>query len=495
MKKVFYFIFIFVINYKSFGQTKYGNEWIIGLYGYTVNFNNSNIIHDTSFINPNYAFYLQGHSNISDSSGHIIFSTDGMDVFNSLGNIVDNGDTIVPTLYYNAKTGLSNIFQSSIFLPMENGKYYLVTPTVSDNYYTNVWQTKPAGNWNFDMLYYHVIDKYANGGMGAVTQKKVPLLQNTPMKKSLMMACRHGNGKDWWLLKMAGDSNKVFVFLFKQDSVLRYPDQYIPFPFLGTNNLYGQMVFNLNGDKWALTTDWIKDDNYAFSTDVYIADFDRCYGKLSNYQRYYTPGIDTNNLGLAFSPNSRFLYLSKSSNILQLDLQDGSWWDVHGPDSPNAFCGYTTLHLAPNNKIYISKFNGCKQLSVINNPDLEFGACDFCINCLRSESYTGYFNSPPTMPNYELGAMPCYPEAISEIEKNKMYRIYPNPTNGKIYIQTITNYELRITDLEVLNLQGQVLLQEKNNNEVDLSSLSSGVYFLQLTNEVNEKYVYKVVRE
>ncbi|MBP6455469.1 MAG: T9SS type A sorting domain-containing protein [Chitinophagaceae bacterium] len=465
------------------------------------NFNNSIIQHDTLF-KVNNAFYILGHSNICDSSGQIIFSCDGGDVFNNNGDLLFNGDKLIPNDYYIDNSGLTTVPQTSIFLPMDSGKYYLITPSVSDAYYNTVWANKPALNWNFDVLYYHVIDKYANAGAGAVVQKKVPLLQNTPMKKSQMMACRHGNGKDWWLLKMAGDSNKVFVFLFSQNAVTRFPDQYIPFPFRGTNDLHGQMVFNVDGSKWATTGFWINDTTYATSSDVYVADFDRCYGKLSNFQVNYVPpfGTDTAialNRGLAFSPSSRFLYVSKYSTIQQLDLQDGSWWDVHGVDSPAFFCGYTNLQLAPVGKIYIGRLDGiCKAMSVINNPDVEYGGCNFCVNCLRSESVNGYFSSPPNMANYELGAITCYPEAISEVEKNRLFKLYPLPPNGKIYIELkINNLEFRIKNLQVLNLQGQVLLQEKNKNEVDLSILSSGVYFLQLTNERMEKLVYKVIKE
>jgi len=41
------------------------------------------------------------------------------------------------------------------------------------------------------------------------------LIQNANLRKTQMMACRHGNGKDWWLLKQEGDSANVHVFLFR----------------------------------------------------------------------------------------------------------------------------------------------------------------------------------------------------------------------------------------------------------------------------------------
>ncbi|MBP6455573.1 MAG: T9SS type A sorting domain-containing protein [Chitinophagaceae bacterium] len=98
---------------------------------------------------------------------------------------------------------------------------------------------------------------------------------------------------------------------------------------------------------------------------------------------------------------------------------------------------------------------------------------------------------------HDLWVLKIQPDVLTLNEKNSIlsYNIFPNPTNGIIHIQSITKYKLRITDLQILNLQGQVLLQESNNNEVDISSLSNGVYFLQLTNERMEKLVYKVIKE
>ena len=403
-------------------QTNFGKEWVTA-FGYKFDFSTSPPTHDTFFLNNGTLYFAAGASCISDSSGQIILQCDGADLANRNGVIIDDGDSLLPDLYYDKIQGFSTIPQASLILPMENRKYYVITPTVSDAYYQNVWLNKPALNWNFDLLLYHVVDMYANAGLGKVTEKKKVLLQNTPMKKSQMAACRHANGKDWWLLKMAGDSNIVFTFLVKQDTVLRLPNQIIPFPFMGTNDVYGQMKFSNDGVKWATTCSWIEDTTYAAAGDVYFGAFDRCTGQLSNFERYVAPPYngDSTNLGLEFSPSGQLLYISKFSGVQQLDLTDGTWFDVHGPDT-NAFCGYMDLALAPDNKIYIGRFHGtCKQWSVINSPDIKFN-CDFCPNCLRSKSNWGYFKSPPNLPNYELGAtgQPCWPlqnEQVNQKEK------------------------------------------------------------------------------
>jgi hypothetical protein len=326
----------------------------------------------------------------------------------------------------------------------------------------------------------------ANGGLGKVIEKKKPLLQNTPIKKSQMTACRHANGKDWWLLKMAGDTNIVFTFLVKQDTIIRYPNQYIPFPFRGTNDVWGQMKFSKDGTKWATTYNAADDVTFKHHGDVYIADFNRCSGLLSSFQNFIPPPfIDTGNLGLEFSPSGQFLYVSKYNAIQQLDIAAGTWYTVSGPDT-NAFCGYTTLELGLDNKIYIGRAQGtCKQMSIINSPDVKIN-CDFCPNCLRSKSNWGFFSTPPNMPNYELGAsgQTCWPLDNTETVKDDgLWEVYPNPSRTVIYIKNKTGKKK-----ELFSVVGE-LLYSTTHDEMDVSRLAHGVYFLRCAGAVKKVVV------
>jgi hypothetical protein len=483
--KIFINIYLMLICFSASSQSNFGNTWIIAPRGYNVAFAPS-LDHDTIYSIGDCFFVTGNHSNISDSSGNLLFSCDGMDLFDKNFQLMDNGDSLTPPKIYGAFLGYSRSPQASIILPMENKKYYVFTPTVSDTYYQNVWLNKPALNWNFDLLLYHVVDMNANGGLGKVIEKKKPLLQNTPMKKSQMTACRHANGKDWWLLKMAGDSNMVFTFLVKQDTIIRYPNQYIPFPFRGTNDIWGQMKFSKDGTKWATTYNAFEDISFKHHGDVYVALFDRCAGYLSNYQNFIAPPyIDTGNAGLEFSPNGQFLYVSKYNAIQQLDISAGTWYTVSGPDT-NAFCGYTTLELGLDNKIYIGRAQGtCKQMSIINSPDVKIN-CDFCPNCLRSKSNWGFFSTPPNMPNYELGAsgQTCWPLDNAEtVKEDALWEVYPNPSRTVIYIKNKTGKKK-----ELFSIVGE-LLYSTTYDEMDVSRLAHGVYFLRCAGAVKKVVV------
>ena len=298
-----------------------------------------------------------------------------------------------------------------------------------------------------------------------------------PLKQSMMAACRHANGKDWWLLKMAGDSNMVYTFLVKQDTILRYPNQGIPFPFRGTNDVWGQMKFSKDGIKWALTYDAYSDTVYTPSCDVMLAQFDRCTGRLGGFQHFHKPG-EYGFLGLEFSPNGNYIYTTRYSEIHQLDLSEGTWYNVYGEDT-NFFCGYTTMELAPDNRIYIARFDGlCKQMSRINNPDGKGWACQFCPNCLRSQSNWGYLKTLPSMPNYELGStgQPCWPLEVGEQEGDvSMWEVYPNPAGDKLYLRGDRPNE---SPKELYNAIG-VLQLRTHAVEIEVGHLPRGMYYLK----------------
>jgi hypothetical protein len=480
MKNILIIIGIFLSSI-SYSQTNFGQSWILGLFRYSIKFDSNNIIHDTtiSYLTP----FLNGHSNISDSNGNALLISDGMNVYNKNGILIEDGDTLVPKAWADYNQNSASYPQSSIILPFANKKYYLITPALND---TQLSKSLGLGNpphyGPCNLLLYHVIDMNVNGGLGKVTKRMVPLIENKELSKTQMMACRHANGKDWWLFKMAGDSNIVYKFLFTQDSVYNKGFQVIPFPWRGYYDLYGQMVFSKDATKWATT-------NTNFFGEVYLGDFDRCTGILSNFIKLsvpaqlsgYSPPMsieDTNNTGLCFSPSGNLLYISRVTHVMQYNFSTQTFYKVCGWDtSAGAFAGYTSLMLAPDNKVYIGNFGGTtKQMSLIDNSDLAGPGCNFSPKCLRSKSVNGILTQPPCMPNYELGAsgQTCWPLDNAEtVKEDGLWEVYPNPAQGAIYIQHKDGKTKRL-----YNTLGQLLL-ETNTPMFDVSRLSKGIYFVQ----------------
>ncbi len=474
-------------------QTNFGKSWLIGQYGYSIKFDLPNYIHDT-VIFPADAYFTRGKSNICDSNGNLILLCNGMNIFDTNGSYLDGGDTIIPKDYYNDQLGISHGAQESLFLPMDNKKYYLVTPTMND---TQFYNSKNIHPWKapFNIMLYNVIDMKANAGVGKVIQRMVPILENKEIFKTCMQACRHANGKDWWLLKQGGDStigNVVYRFLFTQDSVYDMGMQTIPFPFRGYLDLWGQMAFSQDGKKWACTIPNNSDG------EVFLGEFDRCTGMLSNFQKKNiypqatgfplpNPQADTINAGLCFSPNGNLLYVSRHSHIVQLSLQNNSQYKVFGMDTAYSyFMGFIVMYLGPDNKIYIGHKDGfSKQMSTIDNPDIQGAGCNFCRKCLRSESHFGYLYSPPNVPNYELGAeLPCWPLSIAHLSiQSKPLEVFPNPASTNFYIST-ENKNSR----ELYNSMGQ-LLYSTNSDIINISHYTKGIYYIKCGTAVKKLIV------
>lgn len=417
--KTSYLICIFLICINSLiAQTnKFNNEWICGtLYSniITLKVNNQfefDRFYDTTLISGGKFYFDCGGSNICDSNGHLNFVSCGFDVIGSNKNFVDGLDSIGGREFMKYNGGFSGYSQYSIFLPFANHIYYFVNNSVSDSFWA-YYNNTPGAVAMFDELLYCKIDMDGNAGTGKCLDREIKLLQHENLSMTQMMACKHGNGKDWWLFKQAQSVNKVFKFLFTQDSVINYGIQTFIEPIFSLWSQGGQSMFSQDGTKYATTC--------RGTRKIFVADFNRCSGELSNPLVYDLPPLNAHSTfdstmvdvlseGLAFSPNGRFLYVNMYYNIQQLDLLDSDtstrWSVVAGLDTTwNVFNSYSSMYLGPDNKLYVGNFGGLsKQMSYFDTPNNKGLGSGFCPRCLRFPRVG--VTAPPCMPNYDLGAL------------------------------------------------------------------------------------------
>ena len=491
MKSVIIIIAFISICFKSFGQSYYGQSWITGGgNSYKVKFENQQ--RNISVFDTNYNFYFHlGSSCISDSNGNLRIICDGYNLMDSMGNLIDNGDTLVPKLYFVHEGGWSIYSQSSIILPFADDIYYIITPAASDYEVTTYWNNPPLGRALFDLLLYHKVDMKLNGGAGKVVKKAIPLLENVKLSKTQMMACRHANGVDWWLLKQAHDTNMVYRLLVTKDSIYNYGTQGFAEPHFTKWDLFGQIMFNQEGTKYATTSIGIN--------QLFTADFDRCTGQLTspktiNIANHQNQPLDTtqniSSAGLCFSPNGNFIYIVKAFNLFQYEWNEPdsslAWYHIANLDTTWAqFQKWTCAYLGPDNKVYIGNLNGLgKAMSVIDNPDIKGAGCGFCPKCFQFPKIGS--NTPPCMPNYELGAtgQPCWTLESTQLTANsKQLEVYPNPVNTILFIKTESKDEK-----ELYNSICQLLFSTKTN-KIDVSLYSKGIYYLKVGIEIRKVMV------
>lgn len=77
-----------------------------------------------------------------------------------------------------------------------------------------------------------------------------------------------------------------------------------------------------------------------------------------------------------------------------------------------------------------------------------------------------------------------------DFENNKA-ALYPNPTNGKVYISA--NFDIKSS--AVYNMYGQKIGGTQNNTEIDLSSYSAGMYFIKIEDTAGKTITKKILKK
>jgi hypothetical protein len=337
-----------------------------------------------------------------------------------------------------------------------------------------------------------VIDTQGDGGNGAVIEKNIPIIQNVILRAGGITACKHANGRDYWLVIAPSVINKFYTFLITPDSILGPFEQTIgpkfPLPY---ENAYSK--FSQDGSKFAT--------GIFEGAPVLIMDFDRCTGLFSNPKtiHFNTSGNPESPVdgctSLEFSPNGRFLYTNTSAQLAQYDLQANNIQDsaeIHSYDSTDRY-GLGFLQCGPNGKLYCSTWNGgLDALHVINNPNLPGDSADFVYG--GQPVLTDNSNNVPNLINYKLGPLigsgcdtiPTY--LAQQAGDKRLLRVLPNPADKYIYVEMGMpgNYEF-----DLLNETGQLAdsRQTRQVDNFDTERLSAGVYFLSVNNKDNGSIV------
>jgi hypothetical protein len=504
MKKLIVLFILLSLTSQVFSQNKMGNTWVVGIHKMPVAVFNG-IQPPAAYIlknnnAPAYPFIVSNaHSNICDSAtGQLLFLCNGMRIYDTSGSIMQNGDSLQYLKVYTQNNPPDQpVTQGSIILPKgSNGEYYVFIPTVTDSLYSALWT--PDIKTPFNELRYSIVNMNLNGGLGAVTVKNKSLLKNTEMVRTKMQACRHANGIDWWLLKQTGyGPNNITRFLVTKDSIYGPYTQNFVAPDWGQADAVGQIAFCKDGKKFASVQ--------GKSQKLFLADFDRCSGELSNSKIFNIPIDSTNilnpqpqyimdsaNNGVCFSPNGKFAYITRRYNIYQFEYDEPdsnlAWVRIqHGPDTSYfAFQYYSHLYKGPDSRLYIGNVGGqLRQFSVIDYPDNKGIACGFCRKCFRipDSSFTAA-TSPPNMPDYVLGAdlsKPCWPLSNEEFTlKIEPFEVYPNPSSTVINIKTEGKGKR-----ELYNSVGQLLFFT-GKNEINVSRYSKGIYYIKIGNMVRK---------
>ncbi len=344
--------------------------------------------------------FLSSQGNLSDENGNLLMVSNGCWIADATGDTMLNGSDLLPNgfsaSWCDPYAGIPYV-QTSVFLPhpADSNLVYLIHQSG-----TSASNIKPNG------LYFTLIDKSLNNGLGGVVSGQKNQVIFTSSLCPGMAVCRHANGRDWWISTLRDSSDIIYTTCLTPTGFTVPSAQsfgYSPPPLYFAS----QLNFSPDGKKFGYNY-----CNYTGSTYIYyirIADFDRCTGLFSNSNQitFSDNGVG---LGLSFSPNSKKLYVSSYRKIVQLNLDTTNVAasmdtvainDGYYSPYPPFQTDFWVMTLAANGKIYISSGSSVIDLHYINYPDSDGVACDVQQHALRLPCYSG--RGHVYHPNYYLG--------------------------------------------------------------------------------------------
>jgi len=486
------FFLLFLLPYLSLSQDGYGNQLIFGRFndtqpsGTLLNFNG-----DTLKIEPiDKPMELEGSCAIMcDSVGKLLFYSNGCYIADATHQMMVNGDSIGKGYLESSfcNTGGNPTPQGVIALPKPGSDhlYYLFYTDIGKPY--NMQPFFPLAPVT---LYYAIIDMTLENGLGAVVEKNKVILQDT-FGRGLIQAERHFNDKDWWVIMPKSHSNCYWTFLLTEsgiDTVFKQCSGQI----WGDDDSAGQSIFSPNSITYARM-------NYSYGLSIF--EFD------SNTGTFYNPktigfGQDTfYEGGVAFSPNSRFLYAAAFNKLWQFDTWASDIsasriliGELNTPPNIPEKTRFNQARLAPDGKIYIAGTGPHKHLHVINRPNcygLECGLEQYAIELAARNSYT-----MPNMPDYKHWNENDTCETVSTktliFNMPSSIRFYPNPTG-----QYLMTEGLEVGDkIEFFDISGRLMSTKFFNHErIDIGDFHEGFYIMKIYREVYELGIFKIIKQ
>ncbi len=508
MKALFLFFVFFLSCFSASSQDKYDYNWIFGYgpsdpslhYGGTlINFDNENPT--LTYFETSIGF-IADKASISDYNGNLIAYTNGCQIQNREHQLMENGDYInegpAHEQYCDDNSGGYLNDQGALFLPMPG----------SDSLYALFHLRWWGPSLIIKDFLYSIVDASASNGLGKVIAKNEPLLTDT--LTGMVTACRHANGRDWWVVveenhrfvTLPPESKAKFHFFLFDPYGVHYQGEQQIGRLSSYKSWVGQMCFSPDGTRYA---------SGNIHNGVNFFDFDRCTGLLSNPGYIDLKADSVAAMGLAFSPNSRFLYVTTGLWILQYDMNAA---DVAASVIPVAqYDGFVSqlpttfyhLALAPNGKIYGSSNFGTDVLHIIHQPDEPGLACAVEQHGLKMPAYHAF--TMPNVPHYRLYDVPgsvCdslgidAPIVATETPKQSTLEemsIWPNPASEILSVQV--SFEAT-GQVHLFDLTGKKWLrQTKRSGEstltLDTKAIPAGIYFVSFQSDLGGQNSQKVI--
>jgi hypothetical protein len=390
-------------------------------------------------------------ANITDSIGNLLFYTNGAIVANALNDTMPNGDSLSPATY--TFSGAWQFFgfpvvQASLILndPGDNSLYYILHNSID---------VLPNSTQRPLNLFLSIVDMNADSGRGDIIIKN-NIIFNDTLAAGNLVACKHANGRDWWVVVPEFKQPGYYLFLVTPIGI-----QFVRKQIIGQRLASdGQSCFNRQGTKYA---------RYDATNDFDVFDFDRCTGMLSN-NIHVAINDSMFGFGVSFSPDGSKVYASSAQFLYQFDLNAtnvaasmttvATWDSTYAPFATYFF----VQQLAPDNKIYIAAYNASNVMHIIDSPDVLGVGCNVIQHGLQLPVLND--GTVPNHPNYHLGPLVgsiCDSLSVGlphNIVQSAGLRLNPNPASNQVWV----NYQFpnnRDGWFEIYDPLGKLILKRR----------------------------------
>lgn len=346
------FSFLLLLPLLLFAQ-KEAATWHFGrLAGLDFNSGNPMVIHGGQ-INT-----IEGVATISNSSGSLLFYTDGVTVWNKFHQVMPGGTGL---------NGHVSSTQSAIIVPKigDASRYYVFT---IDDYGSP------------QRLQYSIVNMNLDGGRGDLETKNIPVITGVSEK---LTAVRHCNQRDFWIITHTTFGNTYYAFLVDPSGVHTTPViSQTGSSFLGLS--LGYLKASPDGRKLAAA-------NWLMNAD--ISEFNNTTGVISNTYNLFPSPSDTSYrvYGIEFSPNGKLLYVSTyftrpapnpqlGDLLLQFNVSLPTPSDCRASKQVIAkqlwISNFMALQIAIDGKIYMAKIDQ-KEIASIDHPNVYGPGCGY----------------------------------------------------------------------------------------------------------------------
>jgi hypothetical protein len=490
------FPFLLVLTSTSiFAQQN--NNWILFNSGLKLNWVSNNVSVDSVF-NPYYYYEVSRTSTISNLNGNMLFYVGANTIWNKNFQLMEGApDTSNQTNYF-------------FILPGQN----LILPIHNDTSIYNVYLAQEASNSFYppfsSLIKYTVAPWHVNLWQpydGKVLASDTLFNGGSFYSSQTLNAIKHGNGQDWWILFHPNETDSFMVWRQEQDGSLSGPFYQEIGPYHPQQGYdWMRIAFTPDGTKMAL----------MMMFNIWIYDFDRCSGQLSNpvvidtctncwddYANFNYPSTPYN--AIVFSSEGSKLYAVRADSLIQFDLtnyqtviqREVIWHSNVSIGTQNCHVIHS-IQLGLDQKIYVGTAtldainplvldSGRAYLGVIHSPNLSGVSCNFdryglYLNGYKSDMFL------PSQINYDLGPLvnsPCdtlTTTGISEQSTKPQITLAPNPAHTQA---TLTWLGVKEGSFVLRDMLGRSMLQQEitassGSIKLDLSTLSKGIYLWQV---------------